>query len=65
MGMLRDRMEQDLRRNGPAPTTRRNSLLYCRKFAAPFGRSSEGPRQAVIRDSTLDGLPLPKLTAER
>ena len=41
MGQLRDRMEQDLILRKLSPATRRNYLLYCRKFAAHFGRSPE------------------------
>ena len=33
MGQLRDRMEQDLILRKLSPATRRNYLLYCRKFA--------------------------------
>ena len=39
MGRLRDRMEQDLILRQLAPSTRRNYLLYCRKFAVHYGRS--------------------------
>jgi integrase/recombinase XerD len=49
MGQLRDRMEQDLILKGLAPTTRRNYLLYCRKFAAHYGRSPEELGEADIR----------------
>jgi Phage integrase, N-terminal SAM-like domain len=41
MGQLRDRMAQDLTLKGVSPATRRNYLLYCRKFAAFFMRSPE------------------------
>src|SRR5262249_25814982 len=49
MGQLRDRMEQDLILKGLAPTTRRNYLLYCRKFAAHYRRSPEQLGEAEIR----------------
>lgn len=49
MGQLRDRMEQDLILKGLAPTTRRNYLLYCRKFTAHYGRSPEEMGEAEIR----------------
>jgi len=34
MGQLHDRMAQDLVLRNLSPATRRNYLLYCRKFAA-------------------------------
>lgn len=49
MGQLRDRMEQDLVLKGLASTTRRNYLLYCRKFAAHYGRSPEQLGEPEIR----------------
>lgn len=49
MGQLRDRMEQDLVLKGLAPTTRRNYLLYCKKFAAHYGRSPEQLGEPEIR----------------
>jgi site-specific recombinase XerD len=49
MGRLRDRMEQDLILKGLAPTTRRNYLLYCHKFAAHYRRSPEELGEAEIR----------------
>lgn len=49
MGQLRDRMEQDLVLRGLAPTTRRNYLLYCRKFAAHYDRSPEQLAEPEIR----------------
>lgn len=51
MGQRHDRMEQDLILKQLAPATRRNYLLYCRKFAAHCGRSPEElerPRFASI-----------------
>src|SRR5262249_15889023 len=49
MGQLRDRMEQDLILKGFAPTTRRNYLLYCNKFAAHYRRIPEEVGEAEIR----------------
>lgn len=49
MGQLRDRMEQDLILKGFAPTTRRNYLLYCHKFAAHYHRSPAELGEAEIR----------------
>jgi len=56
MGQLRDRMEQDLRLKGLRPATRRNYLLYCKKFAAFFMRSPEDMGQAEIRQFLLHHL---------
>ena len=53
MGQLRDRMEQDLVLKGLAPTTRRNYLLYCKKFAAHFGCSPEQLGEPEIRTFLL------------
>lgn len=53
MGQLRNRMEQDLILKGLAPTTRRNYLLYCRKFVAHFGRSPEELGEAEVRSYLL------------
>jgi site-specific recombinase XerD len=39
MGQLHDRMAQDLVLRNLSPSTRRNYLLYCRKFAAFYRRS--------------------------
>jgi len=49
MGQLRDRMEQDLILRRLSPATRRNYLLYCRKFAAHYGRNPEKLREGEIR----------------
>lgn len=49
MGRLRDRMEQDLILKKLSPATRRNYLLYCRKFAAHYRRSPEELGEAEIR----------------
>jgi integrase/recombinase XerD len=49
MAQLRDRMEQDLILKKLSPATRRNYLLYCRKFAAHYRRSPEELGEAEIR----------------
>ena len=49
MGQLRDRMEQDLKLKGFSPATIHNYLLYCRKFAAFYGRSPEELGAAEVR----------------
>jgi integrase len=49
MGQLRDRMEQDLILKGFSPSTRRNYLLYCRRFAAHYRRSPEQMGETEIR----------------
>jgi site-specific recombinase XerD len=56
MGQLRDRMEQDLILKGLRPATRRNYLLYCKKFAAFFRRSPEELGQNEIRQFLLHHL---------
>lgn len=53
MGQLRDRMEQDLILRRLSPSTRRNYLLYCRKFAAYYGRSPEELGETEIREYLL------------
>lgn len=53
MGQLRDRMEQDLILRGLRPTTRRNYLLYAKKFAAFFRRSPEDMGEPEIRQFLL------------
>lgn len=53
MGQLRDRMEQNLVLRGLAPSTRKIYLLYCRKFAAHFGRSPEVLGEVEIREFLL------------
>jgi integrase/recombinase XerD len=50
MGQLRDRMEQDLLLKKLSPATRRNYLLYCRKFAGHYGRTPEELGETDIRD---------------
>lgn len=53
MGRLRDRMEQDLILRKLSPATRRNYLLYCRKFVAHYGRSPEKLGEPEIREYLL------------
>lgn len=53
MGQLRDRMEQDLILKKLSPATRRNYLLYCRKFAAHYRRSPEELGETEIREYLL------------
>jgi site-specific recombinase XerD len=53
MGQLRDRMEQDLILRKLSPSTRRNYLLYCRKFAGHYGRSPEELGETEIREYLL------------
>jgi len=53
MAQLRDRMEQDLILRQLSPATRRNYLLYGRKFAAHYGRSPEELGEAEIREYLL------------
>jgi site-specific recombinase XerD len=53
MGQLRDRMEQDLVLKGLSPCTRKNYLLYSRKFAAHYMRSPEELGETEIREYLL------------
>jgi len=53
MGQLRDRMEQDLILRKLSPATRRNYLLYCRKFVAHYRRSPEELGETEIREYLL------------
>jgi integrase/recombinase XerD len=53
MGQLRDRMEQDMKLKGFSPATIDNYLLYCRKFAAFYGRSPEELGEADVRTFLL------------
>lgn len=50
MGKLRDRMEQDLILRRLSPSTRRNYLLYCRKYAEHYWRNPEELGETEIRD---------------
>src|SRR5262245_51600127 len=61
MGQLRDRMEQDLLLRGLRPSTRRNYLLYCRKFAAFFRRSPEQRGEPAIRQLLLHQIEVEQL----
>jgi len=53
MGQLGDRMEQDLILRRLSPSTRRNYLLYCRKFAEHYWRPPEevGVSELLSRSS--------------
>jgi integrase/recombinase XerD len=53
MGQLKTRMEQDPIFKNYSPATRRNYLLYCRKFAAHFGRSPEELGEEELREYLL------------
>ncbi|WP_339909451.1 site-specific integrase [Symmachiella dynata] len=53
MGELRKRMEQDLILRKLSPSTRRNYLLYCRKFAAHYARCPQELGEAEIREYLL------------
>ena len=53
MGDLRKRMEQDLILRKLSPSTRRNYLLYCRKFAVYHGRSLEELGETEVREYLL------------
>jgi integrase/recombinase XerD len=61
MGQLRDRMEQDLKLRGLSPATRRNYLLYCRRFAAFFMRSPEELGAAEVRTFLLHQIEVEQL----
>jgi site-specific recombinase XerD len=62
MGQLRDRMEEDLRLKGYSPSTRRNYLLYCRKFAAHYRRPPQGLGEEDIRQFLLHQIPVEQLS---
>ncbi len=53
MGDLRNRMEQDLILRKLSPSTRRNYLLYCRKFAAHYSRSPNELGEVELREYLL------------
>ncbi len=42
MAELRDRINEDMKLKGYSPATRRNYLIYCRKFVVFFGKSRRG-----------------------
>jgi integrase/recombinase XerD len=54
MGHLYDRMAQDLVLRNFSPATRRNYLIYCRRFVAHFMRSPELIGEAEIRQYLLE-----------
>ena len=56
MGRLHDRMAEDLTLRNFSPATRRNYLLYARKFAAFFMRSPEDMGEPEIRQFLLHQL---------
>ncbi|MFH0980532.1 MAG: site-specific integrase [Planctomycetota bacterium] len=53
MGELRRKMEEDLKLKGFSPCTAKVYLLYCRKFAAHYGRSPEVLGEEEIRKFLL------------
>jgi integrase len=61
MGQLRDRMEQDLKLRGLSPSTIRNYLLYCGKFAAFFRRSPEELSTGDVRAFLLHQIEVEQL----
>jgi len=54
-------MEQDLKLRGLSPCTRRNYLLYCRKFAAFYMRSPEELGAAEVRAFLLHQIEVEQL----
>lgn len=62
MGRLHDRMAEDLTLRNFSPATRRNYLLYARKFVAFFMRSPEDMGKAEIRQFLLHQLQVKKLS---
>jgi integrase/recombinase XerD len=62
MGQLHDRMAEDLVLRNLSPATRRNYLLYCRKFAAFFRRSPTELGEAEVRQFLLHCLEVQKLS---
>ena len=54
-------MEQDLKLRGLSPATRRNYLLYCRRFAAFFMRSPEELGAAEVRTFLLHQIEVEQL----
>ena len=61
MGRLHDRMAEDLTLRNFSPATRRNYLLYARKFAAFFMRSPEDMGEPEIRQFLLHQLEVKQL----
>jgi hypothetical protein len=64
MGQLLDRREEDRKLRGLSPATRRNYLLYCRKFAAFSRRSPEELGEAEIRQFLLHHIHVEQLSYE-
>jgi len=62
MGRLHDRMAEDLRLRNFSPATRRNYLLYARKFVAFFMRSPEDLGEPEIRQFLLHQLEVKRLS---
>jgi integrase/recombinase XerD len=62
MGHLHDRMAEDLALRNLSPATRRNYLLYCRKFAAFCRRSPAEVGEAEVRRYLLDCVQVQKLS---
>jgi integrase/recombinase XerD len=62
MGQLHDRMAQDLVLRNFSPATRRNYLLYCRKFAAFARRSPADLGEDDIRQFLLHCIEVQKLS---
>jgi integrase/recombinase XerD len=62
MGRLHDRMAEDLTLRNFSPATRRNYLLYARKFVAFFMRSPEDLGEPEIRQFLLHQLEVKRLS---
>jgi site-specific recombinase XerD len=62
MGQLHDRMAEDLVLRNLSPATRRNYLLYCRKFAAFCRRSPAELGEGDVRRFLLDCVEVQKLS---
>jgi site-specific recombinase XerD len=62
MGRLQDRMAEDLRLRNFSPATRRNYLIYARKFVAFFMRSPEELGEPEIRRFLLHQLEVKRLS---
>jgi integrase/recombinase XerD len=62
MGQLHDRMAEDLVLRNLSPATRRNYLLYCRKFAAFSRRSPADLGEDDIRQFLLHCIEVQKLS---
>lgn len=64
MDQLRKRVEEDLILKNYAVATRRNYLLYCRKFACHFGRSPEDLGEMEIREYLLHLIEVEQISYE-